>query len=143
MNMQLWFWSIVSLVFFILEIGHPGLFYFLSFCLAAFSSGMLALFGYSLFIQMVSFFLATIGAIFLMRLCIKKMRQTVHATNVTALIGKEGIVTEAINQADPGYVKIQGELWLARSLAKVPLQRGTVIRVVRISGAHVVVDPVK
>lgn len=68
------------------------------------------------------------------------MHQVSHPTNVNALIGKEGIVMETINPDQPGYVKIQGELWLARGLAKAPLQRGIVIRVVNVRGAHVIVD---
>ena len=32
-----------------------------------------------------------------------------------ALIGKEAVVTAAISPDAPGYVKVQGELWLARS----------------------------
>ncbi len=70
------------------------------------------------------------------------MRYVCHATNANALIGKEGIVTEAINPDQPGYVKIQGELWLARSLAKTQLQKGTLVRVVNIRGAHVVVEEI-
>ena len=32
-----------------------------------------------------------------------------------ALVGKDAVVTAAISPDTPGYVKVQGELWLARS----------------------------
>lgn len=140
MNIQIWLWSILALVFLILEIGHPGLFYFISFCFGAMNAAFFAYMGYSLSFQVINFFVSTISALFLLRVCVKSMRNASHPTNVSALIGKEAIVIEPINPDQPGYVKIQGELWLARSLAKAPLQQGTLVRVVNVRGAHVVVD---
>ena len=68
------------------------------------------------------------------------MRRTTHATNVYALIGKKGMVIELIGPDQPGYVKIQGEQWLARSIAQAPLQQGCKITVIDVRGAHLIVD---
>lgn len=140
MNIQIWLWSILALVFLILEIGHPGLFYFISFCFGALNAALFAFLGYSAFFQAITFFIATIVALFLLRRCVKRMRRGTHATNVFALIGKKGIVIEQVGPEQPGYVKIQGEVWLARSVAQAPLPEGSKITVIDVRGAHLIVD---
>lgn len=139
MNIQIWLWSIVALVFLTLEIGHPGLFYFISFCLGALNAALFAFLDYSLYFQAITFFISTIVALFILRMCVARMKRTTHATNVYALVGKKGIVIEQIAADQPGYVKIQGEQWLARSKATV-LPKGCTVTVIDVRGAHLIVD---
>ena len=68
------------------------------------------------------------------------MRRATQATNVYALVGKKGTVIEPISPDQPGYVKIQGEQWLARSIAPAPLPQGCKIMVIDVRGAHLIVD---
>lgn len=140
MNIVFWLWNITALLFLILEIGHPGLFYFISFCLGALTAAFLAYFEYSIFFQVTTFFISIIIALFALRLFISRMRRVTHASNVYALIGKKGIVIESIHAEQPGYVKIQGEIWLARSVAKLSLPAGNTITVIDVRGAHLLVD---
>jgi membrane protein implicated in regulation of membrane protease activity len=61
-------------------------------------------------------------------------------TGAEALVGTHGLVTERIDAYD-GRVKLGGEIWSARSTANGKVyEPGTTVHVIRIDGAHAVVD---
>jgi membrane protein implicated in regulation of membrane protease activity len=132
-------WLIVSLLLLTFEFGHPGLFFFLSFSLGSLSSAVLAFYDYSLAIQIVSFFVFSIIAFFFLRTYVKKTQRSMHHTNVYGLVGKRGVVTQDISLDNPGYVKVQGQYWLARS-AGSHLAVGSKIIVKDVRGAHLIVE---
>ena len=110
-------WILLSLSFLILELGHPGLFFFLSFSIGALAAAAFAYFDYGFFVQVPIFFSATFGALFFLRIFVKKFHRSIQKTNVYALIGKQGVVVQQILPEQPGYVKVEGQLWLARPVA--------------------------
>jgi membrane protein implicated in regulation of membrane protease activity len=62
-------------------------------------------------------------------------------TNVDALAGKLGIVSERIDPGTgKGRVLVEGEDWRAAALMDVPLEPGTRVMVVRVEGATLYVD---
>lgn len=61
-------------------------------------------------------------------------------TNVDALTGMTGYVTEAIcGEALPGKVKVGGEIWTAVSEGGVRIPEGVRVTVLRVEGVHLVV----
>ncbi|MBE3519128.1 MAG: NfeD family protein [Firmicutes bacterium] len=61
-------------------------------------------------------------------------------TNVDALIGTTGYVTEAISgDALPGKVKVGGEIWTAVSEGGMRIPEGAKVSVLRVEGVHLVV----
>lgn len=65
------------------------------------------------------------------------------ATNTDALLGREAVVTEPIdNLRATGALKLDGKEWTARSEAGDSLQAGTVVKIVRIEGVKLYVEPV-
>lgn len=65
------------------------------------------------------------------------------ATNTDALLGREAVVTEPIdNLHATGALKLDGKEWTARSEAGDSLQAGTVVKIVRIEGVKLYVEPV-
>lgn len=61
-------------------------------------------------------------------------------TNVDALIGMTGYVTEAVSgEARPGKVKVGGEIWTAVSEGGVRIPEGVRVTVLRVEGVHLVV----
>lgn len=140
MNMLLMLWAIFSLVFVILEIGHPSLLFFLTLSLSSLVAAGAAYYEYS-FIQQLAVFFAAFPVIFwFFKKFVKNMHGFYYHTNSDALIGKEALVTATISSDAPGYVKVQGELWLARSLGSL-LPIDSKARIVAVRGAHVVVEP--
>ncbi|GMU19583.1 MAG: hypothetical protein AMXMBFR12_07750 [Candidatus Babeliales bacterium] len=140
MNIFAMLWASLSLVFIAIEIGHPSFLFFLSLSFGSLVAALAAYYHYVFVKQMTIFFIATFCALWLLKKILKKMHGFSHHTNVYALVGKEALVTAPISLDAPGYVKIQGQLWLARSLhASLPLH--SKVKIVEVRGAHVIVEP--
>jgi membrane-bound serine protease (ClpP class) len=77
--------------------------------------------------------------VFLMRLVLKS-RKWKSATGREELLGEEGVVTVALAGANEGMIRIHGELW--RAASKENIQAGTRVRVLRIDGLKLEVEPV-
>lgn len=63
-------------------------------------------------------------------------------TNVDALVGRVGVVSQAINgKTSPGYVKVSGDEWRALSLSGEPITQGAEVEIRKMEGATVFVVP--
>jgi len=81
--------------------------------------------------------------IFLARLVIRSRRWKV-STGKEELIGEEGEVKESIGlRGDPGMVFVHGELWRATAPNGETISKGTRVRVRRVEGLMLHVEPVK
>jgi membrane-bound serine protease (ClpP class) len=78
--------------------------------------------------------------VFLMRLVLRSRRWR-NASGKEELLGEEGVVTATLPPSGEGMIRIHGELWRARSEAGI--REGTVVRVLRIDGLQLFVEPVK
>jgi membrane-bound serine protease (ClpP class) len=76
--------------------------------------------------------------VFLMRLVLKS-RSWKNSTGREELLGERGVVTTAVPANGEGMIRIHGELWRANSKESVPA--GTVVRVLRIDGLRLAVEP--
>ena len=76
--------------------------------------------------------------IFTRPLAVKYLKKT--STNVDTLIGKQAIVTEKIdNLVGTGQVKIDGNVWTARSETGFIIEEREVVEIVKISGVKLIV----
>ena len=63
-------------------------------------------------------------------------------TNSEAVVNKTGIVTKAITSPDGiGLVKIDGEVWSAKSKDNIDIAEGTEVVVLKIDGVKIIVEP--
>ena len=63
------------------------------------------------------------------------------ATNTDALLGREAIVTERVdNLRATGTLKLDGKEWTARSTAGEILEPGTVVKIVKLEGVKLYVE---
>ena len=76
--------------------------------------------------------------VFLMRLILKS-RKWKTATGKEELLGEEGVVTMALSSEAEALIRVHGELW--RASAKENLPAGTRVRVVRVNGLQLEVEP--
>lgn len=138
-------WLVVAVLFLLMEIGSPGLFYFLSFCCAAVMSALMCFVTDSAIVQSLTFLGGAIFWMFVLKYCIRswKHHKKASLTNVYALQGKLGIVLIDISYENPGQVKVQGEIWSAKSVHDVPIKAGAHIEVVAVTGAFMVVQEIK
>lgn len=143
MNGFMFFWLSVAFTFLLLEMGHPGLFFFLSFCFAALGSAKVAYFGFSLVSQLMVFVIGFFAAFGLLRMYVRRIaHHHVPRTNMYALEGKKGLVIATIIPNFAGQVKVNGEIWMAKSLDNELLPEGSMVQVVRVQGAHLVVQSI-
>ncbi|MFA5306243.1 MAG: NfeD family protein [Candidatus Babeliales bacterium] len=131
-------WLIAGLFLLMFEVGTPGLFIFLSLACGAFSAAVGAFMHTSIITQCWT----AAGGTSLSFIILKYFfagRKQYTPTNVNALIGQEGTVTETIEPRKTGRVKIRGEEWQAVCLEPQILQKGTLVKVIRIEGNKLIV----
>jgi membrane-bound serine protease (ClpP class) len=78
--------------------------------------------------------------VFLMRLVIKSRRWKT-TTGKEEMLGAEGVVTTALPAQGEGMIRVHGELWRASAAAPVPA--GALVRVKRIEGLKLFVEPMQ
>jgi membrane-bound serine protease (ClpP class) len=76
--------------------------------------------------------------VFLMRLVLRS-RKWKTTTGKEEMLGAEGVVTAALTAQGEGMIRVHGELWRAASSSPVP--EGTLVRVTRIDGLKLFVEP--
>ena len=142
MNWYALIWFILMIVFIFAEISTVAL-VSTWFAVGALAAMLTALLGGQLWLQAGVF--AVISAIFLalLRPMAKKYFQPrLTKTNVDAVIGTRGIVSEQIdNLQSCGRVKLGAMEWSARSTAGEPIPQGTTVIVDRVEGVKVFVTP--
>jgi membrane protein implicated in regulation of membrane protease activity len=128
-------WMIAALVFAGLEIKISG-FVTLWFAVGALVSSLAAGLGLGINVQL-ALFIAVSSALFGASRTIFKnvfMRDAPHLkTGVEAMMGQEAVVVEALSDGHGGTVRINGELWTARSLSG-PVLEGERVTVEQIEG---------
>jgi membrane-bound serine protease (ClpP class) len=78
-------------------------------------------------------------AVFLMRLVLKS-RKWKSATGKEELLGEQGVVTSPVPAGGEGMIRVHGELW--RAVANTQVPEGALVRVTRINGLTLVIEPV-
>jgi len=75
-----------------------------------------------------------------MRLVLRS-RKWKTATGREELIGSNGVVTAALQAGAEGMVRVHGELWRAES--SQPVKEGMAVKVLRVDGLKLYVEPVE
>lgn len=134
-------WAVMALLWCIIELKTPGLFYSLSFALGAGVAGISAWCEWAPEQQMAIFLGTSFIAFFLLRLCVGVIHAAIKnlKTNVDALPGKQGVVTRTILPGKLGQVQVEGSLWSAREVHGQEVKNGTSIVVERVEGIRLIV----
>lgn len=133
-------WLASALLLILLEVGTPGLFFFVSFAFGALCASGMAFYGFSLYTQCGAALAGTAIAFAAIKYYTSKHKQQKHATNMDALIGQEGVIIEPIESHKAGRVKVGGEGWPAITKDKRSFQKGTVVLIVDVQGNKLVVQ---
>ncbi|MBE5819248.1 MAG: NfeD family protein [Clostridiales bacterium] len=138
----MWYiWLIATGIFFIFEIFTSG---FLIFWLGigALLAMLTSFITDDLAIQFIVFVISSAALIPLTKPLVNKYidSKTVK-TNAYSIIEKKGIVTIEINSADAtGQIKVNGEIWSAKSENEKIIPVGTEVKVLNIDGVKAVVQ---
>ena len=141
--MNAYIWLAVFVLLLVIEGFNPGL-VCLWFAFGALIAFICSLLGASLVVQLIAFAVSSaLFVVFLRPFAVRFVNQKRVATNADAVIGKEGLVTEDINDTlGTGQVKITGQVWSARTADGSELPAGSQISVLRIEGAKVIVKKI-
>lgn len=142
MNGSIVAWLIISLLFLIAELGSPGFFFFFSFFIASLITAISAIFVSNLMIQLFVFLGGTILSFLCLQIWVRFRGSRIskkQATNMDALIGKVAVAVKSVDSNNPGYVRLQGVLWVARPVNNDVISEGTLVEIVDVQGSHLIV----
>lgn len=138
-------WLVATVVFALLEAIIPGL-VSIWFAIGALAAIIPAAFGASLTVQFTVFVLVSALSLLATRPLVRKfIKKNYIATNSDSLVGKECVVTEAIdNIQGTGAAIVSGKTWSAKTAdSEMKLKKGTKCTVERIEGVKLIISPIK
>ena len=142
---NLWLlWTVVALVCLIIELSS-GDFFVTCFAIGAGCGVVSSCLGLPFWLQVVVFAICSVLSILLIRpkiLCRLHAPEHERTSNVDALIGRVGLVVEAIPEGGSGYVKVDGDDWKAVSSDGTRLPKGAKARIVKMDSIIATVEKV-
>ena len=104
-----------------------------------------SLLGAGIEVQLIIFTAVSTGSLVFLRPVLARFFKTEREpTNADRVIGACATVTEPIDdRAGVGQVNIKGQVWTARSQSGEHIPAGTLVKVLRIEGVKVFVEPVE
>ncbi len=141
---NLWqFWALIGVLCLILELTS-GDFFIMCFSIGAFVTAVVAAFGTGFMAQLIVFAVASLLCLLFVRpLALKYFHRNDpnQPSNVDAMVGRRGVVTEDIPERGHGRVKIDGDSWKACGLGDIAIGKGTRVEVTEINSVIVTVRP--
>ena len=142
---NLWqLWTLIGVICLILELTS-GDFFIMCFSIGAFITAIVAAFVPSFTVQIIVFAAASLLCLLFVRpLALKYFhrKDPDRPSNVDAMVGRRGVVTEAIPEKGHGRVKIDGDSWKACSVDDTAIAKGTRVEVTEINSIIITVKPV-
>ncbi|MCD8480284.1 MAG: NfeD family protein [Candidatus Cloacimonetes bacterium] len=133
---------IIGILFVIIEIFDPA-FFFISLGVGAIVTGLVAMLPIverSIPLQILIFAICSfIAFLFMRKLGKKVLAHPAGETNVFALKGKSGHITQAIEKDGRGYVKVGGEEWVAISQDGQSIDKDAKVEIIEIDGNKLIV----
>ena len=136
-----WIWLALTIIFTIIEaltFGLTTIWFAIAALVMMFVSFLPIPFVYQIIIFLV---ISSALLVFTRPIAVKKFKTGKVKTNVDSLEGKHALVTMKIGEFDKGEVKVNGQIWSARSEENTVISEGTKCVVVRIEGVHAIVRP--
>ena len=135
-------WLIIGCVLLIVEMTTAS-FFTIFFSVAAFLTLFISFFVDNLLIQIIIFCLLSIIGLLKGRKVLERyfnVNHEVKSSNVDALINKVGVVTKKIQPNEYGLVKIDGDIWTAKSNLEETIEEGQMVIVKDVEGVKLSVE---
>ena len=141
---NLWqLWTLIGVICLILELTS-GDFFIMCFSIGAFVTAIAAAFVPSFTVQIIVFAVASLLCLLFVRpLALKYFHRndSDRQSNVDAMVGRKGVVTDEIEAGGYGRVKIDGDSWKACGEGDQAIANGTRVEVVAIESVIITVKP--
>lgn len=137
-------WVVLMVVFLVVEAACPIHLVSIWFAVGSLVAAIAAALGGQLWLQILLFLVVSCGLLAALWPFVKKVLNPKRiATNIDAMIGAEGYVTDTVDNLNAmGKVKLNGMEWTARSADGTKIPAGTLVKVDRIEGVKAIVSPV-
>ncbi len=147
MEFSIWhYWMIATILLFMAEIFTPAFVVF-NFGVGALFSTIAAAIGLSVELQILFFCVGTLISFFTVRPLAKKYiyrKSDKRVTNNHALVGREALVITTIdNKKNSGEVKVDGDIWQARTLDNSTIAKDAVVKIIDFKSITIFVEEVK
>ena len=136
-------WTLIGVICLILELTS-GDFFIMCFSIGAFITAIVAAFVPSFTVQVIVFAVASLLCLLFVRPVALKYfhrKDPNRQSNVDAMVGRTGVVTEKINDNGYGRVKIDGDSWKACGIDNMAIDKGTKVEVTAIDSIIITVKP--
>ena len=136
-----WIWIVAALAFGLGEMSTPGSFFLAPFAVGALVAAVLAFAGVSVGVEWVAFVAVSVACLFALRPLAHRLDRGATAEGIGSrrLIGRDGVVLEAIPAGDLGVVRVEREEWRAMTADRSALEAGTAVRITDVEGTKVIV----
>jgi membrane protein implicated in regulation of membrane protease activity len=136
-------WIVAALMLFVAEMFAPG-FWLVCVGVGSLAAGIVSAILPGFLAPVLAFCAATVLSLVAVRpLLVQGLHRGAHGvrTNVDALIGKTGVVSERIDPTTlQGRVVVEGEDWRGAAVDDIPLEPGTRVMVLRVEGTTLFVE---
>ncbi len=137
------FWIALAVFLLVIELGTPGLFFFISFATGCIGASICSGLELELSLQLIIGLVIALAQFAYMRAFLVSANHNRTETNVHGLIGKHAMVTQAIPSDGFGAVIVGSERWRARSATHASFEKDDTVLIMDVSGNHVVVSLLK
>ena len=143
----MWYiWLIIAGICFVIEMITVGFFVFW-FGIGALITMLVSLiYPGNLWLQSIVFVATSTLLIFFTKPFVEKFtkKDKKVMTNAFSIIGKKALVTQDINpEFGVGQIKVENEVWSAKTFDDSFIEKGTQVKVLEIDGVKAVVQPIK
>lgn len=136
-------WLVLTFACLILELGNPGLFYFLSIAFGSFIACIASMYQVEIINQWAICLLSCVSMLFVLHRYVKKSQKNktsqVYQSNIYLLIGKTVEIIE-VTSSTSGYAKVNEEIWPVKTHSKKDLRVGMFATVTGVQGCHLQID---
>jgi membrane protein implicated in regulation of membrane protease activity len=134
------FWLIILVIGLIIEAITLGL-ATIWFAFGALVAWILAMFNFHPAVQITVFFVVSLILLYYTRpVAVKYLKLGHTKTNYESIVQKTGIVTERIdNFASTGLVKVEGQIWTARSSNNEIIEKDSIVLIEEVKGVKLFV----
>lgn len=136
-------WFCLIFFFLLLEMGHPGLLYFISFSVGSCTALIAAWYGLNISYQLLACTVGTYSSLLILNRIIQyKEKKGSYRSNIHSLIGQKVLIYQSESDSQQFQAKISGQIWLVRSVHDKPLFSGQHAVIVDVKGCHLQVDAI-
>lgn len=137
-------WFSLFFLFLFLEMGHPGLFYFLAFSCGSLCSYFTTFYTSNIVYQLAAFLVTTTIALccayYYMHKNSEQLSSPSHRSNNDALIGQKVIVYKAPENHAVWLAKVSGQVWVVKNLRNESFIDGQIVIIRGVQGCHLRVE---